>query len=500
MKMKREHRSLLVHLAGLATAIFASVLVAAFNYQTGVDDLTRSLSAAGTRLGEKLAQHEAHLTALAAVVRMGEQEQPESVRGLAEAIASFYPRITEIATIHLDGTSAAMTRYDRPSDPKVEDQSSTGLPDLTTPGSTAVRSQRGDAHYEIYKLVAPGHYLLMKIDADELVADGLFPQDYGYQLWLGETQLINRPLRASTLLTATRSLDVNSTSQPLRLQMRRGFSAAELLPPMIVVPFFLLLAAAIYLLVAYRRAVQAERHQERRAALLEQETKLAHAGRVNALGEMASGIAHELAQPVAALLSQSQAARRAMALEKRDILEDALDANVREAKRAGNILGRMRAYIAGGTSKLETITLERALVEAMRLAEPDLARRGITVDTVIASGGCLLRIDAIAFQQVIHNILRNSAEALAGRNDPRISIRAEGSDKQAVLTITDNGPGVPSAALPHIFEPFFTTKPEGMGLGLPLCVRLIEKMEGSMEAVNAAGACFILRLPLETAR
>ncbi|MDR6758050.1 signal transduction histidine kinase [Mycoplana sp. BE70] len=499
--MKRKRHSVLVLLAGLATAMFVAALVAAFNYRAGLDDLNSSLSAAGTRLGEKLAQHEAHLTALAAVVRMGEQEQTESVRGLAEAIASFYPRIIEIATIHVEGTSAVMKRYDRPNDPEIREQGSAGLPVMTTPGSTAVRSQTDDVqHYEIYKLVAPGLYLLMKIDAGGLVADGLFPHDYGYQLWLGETRLINRPLRASTLLTATRNLDVNSVSQPLRLEISRGFRATELLPPMIVLPLLSLLAAAFYLLVAYRRAVRAERHQERRAALLEQETKLAHAGRVNALGEMASGIAHELAQPVAALLSQSQAARRAIALERRDILEQALDANVREAKRAGDILGRMRAYIAGGASQLETIPLERALTEAMRLAEPDLARRGIALDTVIVSGERLVRIETIGFQQVIHNILRNAAEALDGKDDLRISIRADGSDKQAVLTITDNGPGIPAAALPHIFEPFFTTKPEGMGLGLPLCARLIEKMDGSMEAVNAGGARFIVRLPLETTR
>lgn len=499
--MERKRLALLVLLAGVATALLVCALVAAFNYRAGLDDLARNLSAANTRLGEKLAQHEAHLTALAAVVRMGEQEQSESVRGLAEAIASFYPRITEIATIHVKDGVAATTRYDRTNNPAVDEQGAAELPVLATPGSTVARSQAGDLqHYAIYKLVAPNLYLLMKIDAAGLVADELLPPDYGYQLWLGDTRLFDRPLGASVLLTASRSLDVNSASQPLRLEMSRGFGVTELLPPMIVLPVFLALAGALSLFVAYRRAVQAERHQQRRAALLEQETKLAHAGRVNALGEMASGIAHELAQPVAALLSQSQAARRAMTLDRQDILEQALDANVREAKRAGDILGRMRAYISGGASQLETIPLERALTEAMRLAEPDLARRGIALDIVVADGERLLRIDVIAFQQVIHNILRNAAEALDGKNDPRISLHADGSDKQAVLTITDNGPGIPPAALPHIFEPFFTTKPDGMGLGLPLCARLIEKMDGSMEAVNSGGARFVIRLPLEAAQ
>ncbi|MCV9965217.1 ATP-binding protein [Pararhizobium sp. BT-229] len=498
--MKREHRPLLVILAGLFTVLVVFVLVAAFNYRSGVNDLSRSLSEAGTRLAEKLAQHEAHLTALAAVVRMGEQEPSKSVHGLAEAIGAFYPRITEIATIRVDGQQAAKVRYDRPAGPEAEGLGSAGLPALAALGSTAVRSQPGEKQYEIYKLVAPGFYLLMTIDAGGLIADGLLPEDYGYRLWLGENRLVERPSAAKALLDATRSLDVNSATQPLRLEVSRGFRAMELLPPLVILPLVLLLAVAICLLAEYRRVIRAGRQQERRAALLEQETKLAHAGRVNALGEMASGIAHELAQPVAALLSQSQAARRAITLERRDILEQALDANVREAKRAGDILGRMRAYIAGGTSQIETVPIERALAEAMRLAEPDLARRGITVDTVVASGDCMLRIDMIGFQQVIHNILRNAAESLAGQDDPRISIRAEGSNGQAVFTIADNGPGIPSSALPHIFEPFFTTKSDGMGLGLPLCARLIEKMDGSIEATNAGGARFTVRLPLEVSQ
>jgi len=497
--MKCKFPNFSVLLGGLTGALLVCLLVAAICYRAGLDDLSRRLTVANTRLGEKLAQHEAHLTAFAAVVRMEEGPQSENVKLLAEAVSSFYPRITEIATIHVKGSSAAKTRFDRSDVSATDEQNADELPVLATPGSTVARSEANDLHqYAIYKLLAPNYYLAMKIDAAGLVDDELLPSDYGYQLWLGDTLLYRRSPDAPALLIASRSLDSNSASQPLRLEMSRGFAVTELLPPVIVLPVILAIAGTLFLFVEYRRAVQAERHQKRRAALLEQEAKLVHAGRVNALGEMASGIAHELAQPVAALLSQSQAARRAMTLERQQTLEQALDANVREAKRAGDILARMRAYISGGASQLETIPLKRALTEAMLLAEPDLTRRGIALDIVVDDGDRLLRIDVIAFQQVLHNILRNSAEALDGRSDPLILIKAGVSDKQAVFSVTDNGPGIPVAALPRIFEPFFTTKPDGMGLGLPLCARLVEKMDGSVEAINNDGACFIIRLPLET--
>lgn len=180
MTKKRNHRSLSKWLAALALAMLVASIVAAFNYRAGTGDLARSLTTAGARLSEKLAQHEAHLTALAAVVRMG--EQPESVEGLAGAIASFYPRITEIATIRLEGTTAVLTRHGGQGPHAAETMTSTALPVLTTPGSTAARSRTGDGHYEIYKLVTPGLYLRMKIDAGGLVADGLIPPEDGYQL------------------------------------------------------------------------------------------------------------------------------------------------------------------------------------------------------------------------------------------------------------------------------------------------------------------------------
>jgi C4-dicarboxylate-specific signal transduction histidine kinase len=230
--------------------------------------------------------------------------------------------------------------------------------------------------------------------------------------------------------------------------------------------------------------------------LLKQEAMLAHAGRVNALGEMASGIAHELAQPIAAMLSQSQAAKRALAIGRQDILEKALDANIREAKRAGDILGRMRAYISGAPADIKMVPLDEAITEAMRLVEADIKARAINLNMIIPADLPAVPIDVVSFQQVIHNLVRNAADAVARCPSPLITLTAGREGDGVAIEVADNGPGIETGSLHRIFDPFFTTKPDGMGLGLPLSSRLIERMNGSLEAHNDGGATFIIRLPL----
>lgn len=486
--------------AWLVAALLCVALVGGFAYRAGVDELSRRLAEAETRLAEKLAQHDAHLTAIAAVVRLDE-EPSHSVQGLAEALITFYPRITAIETLRASGDQAVVTSFGAPSGAQSRPtRPAADLPDLATPGSTAIRGKPGEGRYDLYKLVEPGIFLRMEIDAGGVIAEDLLPPDYGYQLWLDGHLLLDRAGQGGGILSATQSLAINSPSQPLRLEVSRHFSLLELLPPLVLLPLLAALGVAIWLIAQYRGAVLARREQERRASLLEQEARLAHAGRVNALGEMASGIAHELAQPVAALLSQSQAARRAATMNLPDVLDQALEANVREAKRAGDILGRIRAYIAGDAPRMERMPLDQALADALRLAEPDLTRRGIRLDSHVEAGAGTVRIDVIAFQQVIHNLLRNAAEALAGHPHPVITVRGACVDGKAEITVADNGPGIPADELPRVFEPFFTTRVDGMGLGLPLCARLIENMDGSIHVTNQGGAVFTILLPCEASQ
>ncbi|VCU68824.1 Sensor protein FixL [Pigmentiphaga humi] len=496
MSTLRSARHLLPFAVWLAAAVLAVALVAAFGYRGARTALAERTAEAETRLSERLAQHDAHLTALAAVIRMARAEPDAGVQGLAQAVRTFYPRITDIDVIRPRGELASVAGYGGVDGPTAGTLPGAALPPLSSPGETAIHARADRGGYDLVKLVAPGVYLRLRIDAAALIA-GLAPADYGAVLRLDQRELARAGPGAQGLAVIGRGAEIASASQPLRLEISRRLGAWELLRPAWTLPLLLGLALAVWLAAQYRRAVRDRREEERRAALLEQEARLAHAGRVNALGEMASGIAHELAQPMAALLTQSQAARRAAAQGRQDLLQLALDANVREARRAGDILGRMRVYISGDAARLEAVPLADALTEALRLVEPDLARRGIALRVSLPNAPCGILIDVIAFQQVIVNLVLNAAEALAaGTPAPRIDISAVRQGEQAVITVADNGPGIPPEALPRLFEPFFTTKPDGMGLGLPLCARLAETMHGSVEAANADGACFTLKLPI----
>jgi len=480
----------------LATAVLAVALLAAFQYRSGLAQLSDWTRGTDTFLAEKLAQHDAHMTALAAVIRMSPNEPSASVQGLGESITAFYPRVTDIATISIDGAKAHVIAYGKPQGPTVEADLSAGdLPKLGKPGETAVRPIPERHAYDIYKLVEAGRLLRLRINAAALLATDNVPPGYSVSLSLGDTVLFSRVSDRASIVDVKSSLSASNPGQPLHLSISEGFSLGELFPFSLVLPLLLGSAAAVWFGVQYRNARREKRRQERRATLLEQETRLAHAGRVNALGEMASGIAHELTQPIAAILSQSQAARRALTLDRTDILEQALDANIREAKRAGDILGRMRAYISGAEARIERVALSEALHGALRLVEADLARQAIALDVVIADAPCVVAIDLISFQQVIHNLIRNAADAVSGQPDARITLKAGPQNAQAIIVIADNGPGIDANLLDRIFEPFFTTKPDGMGLGLPLCVRLIEKVDGTIDVRNDGGAWFTIRLP-----
>lgn len=481
----------------LMASILAAAAVMVVRYNDGLSELDDWARQTDVLLSEKLAQHDAHMTALSAIIRMSPNEPAESVQGLAQSVTAFYPRITDVATIRIEKPDAPVIAYGAQNGPfEAQPEPAAELPVLNKPGDTAVRPAANEHTYSIYKLVDAGRLLRLKINAAGLLGIDRIPPEYSVSLFLGEALLFERAANAQSLFVATTQVSANNVGQPLKLSIGRSFSLRELLPPFAIAPLLAIVAAAIWMVDRYRHASRERRRQEQRAALLEQETRLAHAGRVNALGEMASGIAHELAQPVAALLAQSQAARRAVVINRPDILEQTLDANVREAKRAGDILGRMRAYISGADARIETVTLEDALAGSIRLIETDLAQRGVILETSLPGSQHEVAIDVISFQQVIHNLIRNAAEAMVGQPEPRIWLTAAFQAGDAIITIRDNGPGMDTTLLDRIFDPFFTTKPDGMGLGLPLCARLVEKMDGTIEARNEAGACFMIRLPV----
>lgn len=482
--------------AWFAVSLTALGLLVFYQYTSGLSELSERTRSMEMLLAERLAQHDAHLSGLGAVIRMSPHEPSSSIQGLAENIITRYPRISNIATFNISGETARVIAYGTASGASPSrNQPTSELPRLAKVGETAVRPSAIPNAYEIFKLVEPNRILRLRIDADLLLNMGHEGGQYSSVLSLDNTALFSSLRSSRALLTASDVVMTSNHSQPLNLTVSRGFGLRELFPPHLALPLLVTLTAITWLLKRYQDASRERQRQERRAMLLEQDAKLAHASRVNAMGEMASGIAHELAQPIAAILSQSQAARRALTIERPDILEKAIDANIRDARRAGDILGRMRAYISGAAARIEEIPLTDAVTEALQLVHADLAQRGITLKVTFSDQIGTGKIDLISFQQVIHNVIRNAADAIAGGDNPTIALDAYALESEILITISDNGPGIEPASLDRIFDPFFTTKEDGMGLGLPLSSRLIEKMNGSIEVCNDGGARFTIRLP-----
>ncbi|MGJ7510155.1 sensor histidine kinase [Variovorax sp. GT1P44] len=245
-----------------------------------------------------------------------------------------------------------------------------------------------------------------------------------------------------------------------------------------------------------------QRTARRRA---EELLRLGQVARLNALGELAAGMAHELNQPLTAVLANTQAAQRLLNDDPPELAtaRGAMQQAAEQARRAADVIGRLRRVIARPDRHAETrpTVLQDALRGALHLLAPEFDRRAVapTVDDA-AHGPVAVQADPVALEQILHNLLMNALQALeevpAGERGLRISVGREG--KEGVLTVSDNGRGISPEAMPRLFDPFFSTREGGLGLGLSLCETLAVGMGGSLgaEAASPRGARFTLRLPL----
>ena len=247
-----------------------------------------------------------------------------------------------------------------------------------------------------------------------------------------------------------------------------------------------------------KRMLEALEQSERRVR--EHEATLAHVGRVSTLSEIAAGIAHELNQPLTAILSQAQASLRFLEDGEANLpqVRRSLQASAEQAKRASQILERLRAHVARRPLDYQRIDL-RQLVDNVRvLTEHELRERGIRLESDFGVDDLEVEGDAIQLEQVLHNLVRNAIEALATLPLERRVIRIEGGqrDGNVRLEVRDFGMGIDANVLPQLFTPFVSSKSGGLGLGLSLSQTLMQSMGGSLSGENAAdgGARFTLCL------
>ena len=253
------------------------------------------------------------------------------------------------------------------------------------------------------------------------------------------------------------------------------------------------------------RDMTSQRRAEREAQ--DQRHQMAHLTRVAVLGQLSGALAHELNQPLTAILSNAQAAQRFLKRDPVDLGEvrAIIDDIVSDDKRAGEVIRRLRALLKRGEAQLHAIDLNDVVSEALELAHGDLSLRNVSVSTTLAKDSVAVRGDRIQLQQVLLNLIMNAADAMntIPRDERQLSI-VVGSDiaGQGRVSLVDRGPGIPSDRLEKLFEPFFTTKEQGLGLGLSISRSIATAHSGSLWAENNLdrGATFHLTLPTSESR
>ena len=244
---------------------------------------------------------------------------------------------------------------------------------------------------------------------------------------------------------------------------------------------------------------------ERRAAerlAVEQRRELAHLGRVAIVGELSAALAHEINQPLAAILANARAAQLLVEAngagsdELRGILADIAADDLR----AGAVVHRVRGLVKKGESEAQMLSANEVVGEVLELARADLQHRGVGVSTQLGSPAPRIFGDRVQLQQVLLNLVMNASDAMSDtpRGERLLVVSTAADGGAARIEVRDRGCGIAPDALATVFEPFVTTKHDGLGLGLAICRSIVTAHGGSIRALNnpEGGATLVVALPL----
>jgi two-component system sensor kinase FixL len=232
--------------------------------------------------------------------------------------------------------------------------------------------------------------------------------------------------------------------------------------------------------------------------------EMAHIGRVSAMGELTASIAHELNQPLTAILNNAQVAQRFLAAEvvDRGELREILDDIVADDKRAADVIQRLRLLLKKGDLDYARLDLNEVVSEVARLVIGDTDNRNVSLDVTPTAGLAHVRGDRVQLQQVMLNLVLNGLDAVRDpeRSERRLVIRTfRENDAVVGVAVRDSGSGIADKDVDHIFEPLYTTKAEGIGMGLAIARTIVEAHGGRLTAANNAdgGATFQFTLPVD---
>lgn len=231
--------------------------------------------------------------------------------------------------------------------------------------------------------------------------------------------------------------------------------------------------------------------------------ELAHASRLSAMGEMTSGIAHELNQPLAAMVTFARAVTHMLdaGTLNDETLRSSLENIANQGLRAGGIVSRLRRLARKDTGQYEDVDLNAVVTDVLALVDHELRLGRTILECTLAEDLPRVHADRIQLEQVVLNLARNAVDAMAEHDGAggRLEVATRRHGDHVQVDVRDTGPGIGADALPHLFDSFFTTKSAGIGLGLSISRSIMDAHGGQIrcENVSDGGARFILDLPLD---
>ncbi|SDR58981.1 PAS domain S-box-containing protein [Rhizobiales bacterium GAS113] len=233
----------------------------------------------------------------------------------------------------------------------------------------------------------------------------------------------------------------------------------------------------------------------------EVEMELAHANRVAAMGQMSSSIAHEVNQPITAATTNAHVALHWLDAEQPEKVRQALGRTIKSAKRASEVIDRIRAFIKKAPPRQDSLEINEAILEVIALTRGEVVKNGVSVQTQLAEGLPVIQGDRVQLQQVILNLIINALEAMSGRGEGARELlisTAKAKSDGVFVAVRDSGPGLSPTNLERVFEAFYTTKSDGLGMGLSICRSIIEAHGGRLWATASEPQGVIFKFTLPT--
>lgn len=475
-------------LAWAALTLVSSITMVRIDIAQRRDAFLTDARIAHRLLSQRAVQHEAILDTLALL-----GPSADATARLEARLAAFYPQL--LAMLTRDGQHPWIDPALQASEEQSRKTQRAALGPVDTAGGQYAIVLAGEAssfalRIDVQHMVPWDTWPLLR-DGPVRVVLALGAQPILLQAGAGAGA---QPLGLTAGFGFAKTLD--SASQPFELQLQRATGPAEW-PWRWLLGWALLSAIVLTALSALLRGAR-ERH--RAIELL----RVGQVARLNTMGELAGGMAHELNQPLTALLANTQAAGRLIADDPPALPEarHAMAQAVSQARRAADVVSRLRRLVEvpGASQPLQPVPLLAAARGVLELLEPEIRRRGIRVS--LQGSDLVVNADPVALEQIMHNLIGNAMQALdeVPEAERQLTLTVVADNGLSVFSVCDSGPGIAAEALPRLFEPFFTTRRSGLGLGLglSLCESLAQRMQGTLTARNAAprGAEFRLSLQL----